>query len=628
MPDAIDNLAQALNESNTVDEFPGYPGYKLGDLVPGMAGVRIGDTDFYGTDAYGQKAPYNWRTGVFEFAAPPTTPTNPDSQFESYLAGIKDLQAPVSSPSKPYTPTFTPMAAPPAVRVYPPATPANPDSQFENYLAGIKDLQDPVSRQASPPSQPSAPTFTPMAAPPAVRVTPPTQFGPVTASGYAQPPVDPMSYYSNPSTASLSNPSTLGGGSEIDYNVRDQPVERINIGNTDEKDARVYTPRNQEQYIKGNEVLVSPYQSGGTVGVEYLDPSQVAAITAGQKPSVPQGVVTRGETVKIPGKGLPNYEVIGNMDDGSVIYLDPKTRDTFVVPGVKDYPGVVDLSNLPEVVSNVGGGGFRQGTRAVSTPLVPFQETAASVGASEPATTSQGGFDNTGGNVTAVSSGTTNVTPGYKESEKGPGINPFIDSPYRNAGIETISRDFIDPSTGKEHFNGTGDRWNFRLGEWDYADVPATTTPPVTTPTPGGGTPKPPKPGDGGATPTPGTGTGTTPTPGGGGQPPTGGTKPGGVITGPAPGTGTGTYTGNIPPREPVTPLVRREVVIPTKGTKEVPLPDRQADPFAKLYADLLANAQQQKDQYRYINYDPEQIMNAAMSGFRRRGAMRSLQGY
>jgi hypothetical protein len=254
--------------------------------------------------------------------------------------------------------------------------------------------------------------------------------------------------------------------------------------------------------------------------------------------------------------------------------------------------------------------------------MVPFQETATPVESYEPTAASVGDFNNTGGNVTvgpdnrAAGPGTTvDVFTGPKGGE-GPGINPFIDSPYRNAGIETISRDFIDPSTGKEHFNGTGDRWNFRLGEWDYADVPVTTTTPVTTPTPGGGTPNAPKPGDEGTTtPTPGTGTGTgtgtTPTPGGGGRP------------------GTGTYTGTpLPTREPVTPLVRKETVIPTKGTKEVPLPDRQADPFAKLYADLLANSQQQQDQYRYINYDPDQIMNAAMSGFRRRGAMRSLQGY
>ena len=47
MPDAIDNLAQDLNQANAVDEFPGYPGYKMGDLVPDMAGVRVGDL-FYG----------------------------------------------------------------------------------------------------------------------------------------------------------------------------------------------------------------------------------------------------------------------------------------------------------------------------------------------------------------------------------------------------------------------------------------------------------------------------------------------------------------------------------------------------------------------------------------------------
>ena len=80
MSDAIENLAQDLSQNNTsVDEFPGYPGYKMGDLVPGMSGVRIGDTDFYGTDAYGQEAPYNWRTGVFEFQAAPQDLSNPST---------------------------------------------------------------------------------------------------------------------------------------------------------------------------------------------------------------------------------------------------------------------------------------------------------------------------------------------------------------------------------------------------------------------------------------------------------------------------------------------------------------------------------------------------------------------
>ncbi len=564
MADAIDNLAIDLNQANTVDEFPGYPGLKTGDLVPGMAGVRVGDL-FYGYDSYGQEAPYNWRTGVFEYAAPPTPPADTDSQFGSYLAGIKDLQAPVSRPS-------------------------------------------------SSSNQPYTPTFTPMAAPPAVRVSPPANFGPVTASGYAQPPVDPMSYYSNPSTASLSNPSTLGGGSEIDYNIPDDPTIRINEGSTDEKDAFVRTgigttldPKTEDTYgVKG---LVPPDQAGGFVGVQYLDPSQVAATTAGQIPSVPQGVVIPRRTITIPGRELPNYEIIGNMDDGSVIYADPKnTRDSFVVPSVPGYPGVVDLSNLPEVVSNVGGGSFRNRNRELSTPMVPFQETATPVESYEPTAASVGGFDNTGSNVTAGLGSVKDITPDWKEDAKPKPGDEFKDSPWQIFEPVKINPDYINPVTGKEFPpDQNGNRWNFTKGDWDYAD-PTKGIPPVED------TPKPPV---------------VTKPPSGGTKPPTGGGQPGGGTPGGGtPGGGTpGRGPTPLPPREPVIPLVRKETVIPTKGTKEVPLPDRQADPFAKLYADLLANSQQQQDQYRYINYDPDQIMNAAMSGFRRRGAMRSLQG-
>lgn len=481
MADAIDNLVQDINQNNTsVDEFPGYPGYQLGQEVPGMAGVRIGDL-FYGLDPYGQEAPYNWRTGGFEFQAAP---------------------------------------------------------------------QD------------------------------------------------------------LSNPSTLATGGGMDYNVRDQPVERINIGNTDEQDAfvgGVYTPQNQQQYIKGENVLVPPGDLGGTIGVVDANPSDFA----GQTPSsLPEEFITRGETVKIPGRGLPDYVPIGQMENGDVLYADRNNlRDTIIRPSAYSISQEdLDKGIVPQKF-NFG----------INTELAPSQKTPTSVGAVEPTTASEGGFDNTGGNVTAVSSGTTNVTPGYKEPEKGPGINPFIDSPWKVATGSGVNMDYIDPSTGKEFpADQDGNKWNFRTGEWDMAKPPGKDTGTTTTPPAGGGT------GTGGTTTTPpGTGTGTTPTPGGGTTPtPGGGVRPG-------TGTGTGTYTGTpLPPREPVTPLVRRETVIPTKGTKEVPLPDRQADPFAKLYADLLANAQQQKDQYRYINYDPEQIMNAAMSGFRRRGAMRSLQGY
>ena len=408
----------------------------------------------------------------------------------------------------------------------------------------------------------------------------------------------------NPTPQDLSNPSTLATGGEIDYNIPDDPTIRTNIGNTDEKDAfiggGVYTPGNQQQYITGGNVLVPPGDLGGTIGVVDANPSDFA----GQTPSsLPEEFITRGETVKIPGRGLPSFEAVGKNEDG-IVYLDTVTRKVFFPgdPGYPSYPGVSDLTGNPDLKS----------------PSTLTKGTGTSVGATEPSTTSEGGFDNTGGNVTvgpggitAGPGGTTNVTPGYiPKPEVKPG-DEFKDSPWGVFVPPVINPDYINPVTGKEFPpDQDGNRWNFTKGDWDYADptkaippVKDTTKPPVVTP-PGGGT----------TTTPPGGGTTTTP-PGGGVRPGT--------------GTGTGTYTGTpLPPREPVTPLVRRETVIPTKGTKEVPLPDRQADPFAKLYADLLANAQQQKDQYRYINYDPDQIMNAAMSGFRRRGAMRSLQGY
>ena len=416
----------------------------------------------------------------------------------------------------------------------------------------------------------------------------------------------------------LSNPSTLATGGEIDYNIPDDPTIRTNIGNTDEKDAFVRTgigttldPKTEDFYgVKG---LVPPGQAGGFVGVEYLDPSQVADLTAGQTGSVPQGVVTPGKTVLIPGRGLPDYIPIGQMENGDVLYADRNNlRDTIIRPSAYSISQEdVDKGIVPQK--------FNFGT---NTELAPSQKTPTSVGAVEPTTASVGGFDNIGGNVTvgpggvtAGPGGTTNVTPGYiPKPEVKPG-DEFKDSPW---GVfdptapgkkpivtpEGVTEGTVVPGTGgikvgDYYPDDQGNKWNWEKGVWEKdpaqggTKTPPVTTPPVTTPPvikppvvtpPGGGTPS------------------------GGGQPGRGPTI--------------------IPPREPVTPLVRREVVIPAKGTKEVPLPDRQADPFAKLYADLLANAQQQKDQYRYINYDPEQIMNAAMSGFRRRGAMRSLQGY
>jgi len=138
----------------------------------------------------------------YSFEFPTGTPAEPVSPFDKFLVDLESLQPPVGftpgSYQGPSTPSFTPTAAPTAVRVSPPATPTEPVSPFEKYLMDLENLQSPVEFNPGSYEGPSTPTFTPMDKPSAVRVSPPAQFGPVTPSGYAQPPVDPLSYYSDP----------------------------------------------------------------------------------------------------------------------------------------------------------------------------------------------------------------------------------------------------------------------------------------------------------------------------------------------------------------------------------------------------------------------------------------------
>lgn len=101
---------------------------------------------------------------------------------------------------------FIPGGETPAPPVAPPVQ--EPVSPFPE----VNYLQDPVQLLMNPgggAAPVSGPSFTPQAAPAAVRLDQPqTIFGPVTPSGYAIPPVDPLSYYAKPSDTPTQYPST------------------------------------------------------------------------------------------------------------------------------------------------------------------------------------------------------------------------------------------------------------------------------------------------------------------------------------------------------------------------------------------------------------------------------------
>ena len=120
---------------------------------------------------------------------PPEPPGMVDPFFDAVSRQWKDRYVSTQDPEP---------AAPPYSFEFPTGTPEEPVSPFEKYLMALENLQPPVEFFPNSYQEPSAPAFTPMAAPAAVRVSPPAQFGPVTPSGYAQPPVDPLSYYSDP----------------------------------------------------------------------------------------------------------------------------------------------------------------------------------------------------------------------------------------------------------------------------------------------------------------------------------------------------------------------------------------------------------------------------------------------
>jgi len=156
--------------SDTVDEFPGYPGYKLGDLVPNMEGVRIGDV-FYGLDEYGREVPYNWRKGEFEFQAPPSN--------ESVKPGDETLTSDTYNPRSPISGGVTGAGTPPTTTKLEDGTVVTSGGIGLRLFPGRLPIVLPGSSVTSTPildlSQPPVAPVTP--------VTPPKPPKPITIPG-------------------------------------------------------------------------------------------------------------------------------------------------------------------------------------------------------------------------------------------------------------------------------------------------------------------------------------------------------------------------------------------------------------------------------------------------------------
>jgi len=161
----------------------------------------------------------------------PPVPTEPVSPFEKYLIALENLQPAVelfpSSTQQPSTPAFTPMAAPAAVRVSPPATPTEPVSPFEKYLMDLENLQPPVEFKPGSYQETYIPAFTPMAAPAAVRVSP------------SKPDL------SNPSTIDQPSfiPPTQPPSQEVETGGGGEPTESVEVGDG------LITDENKNKYL-------------------------------------------------------------------------------------------------------------------------------------------------------------------------------------------------------------------------------------------------------------------------------------------------------------------------------------------------------------------------------------------
>ncbi len=181
---------------------------------------------------------------------------------------------------------------------------------------------------------------------------PPPKFGPVTASGYAQPPVDPLSYYSTPEPTPEPTPYT--GGPTRWTEVYRPPVDLSNI--------QTFTPTPTPVYQPAPQPTPDPVSQQPTYSSEGED-SGISLITPENKDRYIRegGMDLQGPSEPTPVNPLPETSI-------------PKAEDvdTNTFTGVVTNP--VQGGEKPYYIEDTGVPGPAIETKPPTPGLVPLDK--------------------------------------------------------------------------------------------------------------------------------------------------------------------------------------------------------------------------------------------------------------
>jgi len=255
----------------------------------------------------------------------------------------------------------------------------------------LENLQAPVEFTPSSYQEPSAPAFTPMVAPAAVRVSPASKFGPVTPSGYAQPPVDPLSYYSPPEpppeptpytggptrwweinlpALDLSNIQTFTPVSSPDPEPTSPPVSQQPTYSSEGEDSgtSLITDENRERYIReggmnlqgpSEPTPVNPLPETSLPKVEDVNTNIFSGVVTnpvqgGEKPYYIEDTGVAGPAIesKPITPGLIPLDKPQFTLQPTTSFPSTTTRNPIVLPGTSVFSRPVTTTALPELPVN------------------------------------------------------------------------------------------------------------------------------------------------------------------------------------------------------------------------------------------------------------------------------------